>query len=87
MISSIVICGTLLEKKTSIYRYITYYDNNAFHPEKGRIESIIPIMYWSRDDKNLLFDMKAGKKIVVKGHLESNEEIGLYVLVEYLTYL
>lgn len=87
MISTVVVAGTLISSDLANYRIITFRDNDVFHPENGPIISSIPLQYWTRDQKNVLTEIENGKRILVKGHLESNELVGVYVLVEYLEFL
>ena len=81
MISSIVFTGLAGKRIDKKFRYIETRQNDAFHPEEERV-SQIPVLYWTRDEFNALNRMAEGTFVVIQGHLESNEEIGLYVLAE-----
>lgn len=83
MISSVIFTGITKDKINKKFRYIETRNSDAFHPEED-IVSLIPVMYWTRDDSNPLMNAKDNQFVIIQGHLESNKEIGLYVLVEIL---
>ena len=81
MISSIIFTGVAIDMIDKKFRYIETRNGDPFHPEQDYV-SKIPVLYWTRDEFNALTRVKNGTFIIVKGHLESNNEIGLYVLAE-----
>lgn len=81
MISSIIFTGVAIEMIDKKFRYIETRNGDPFHPEQDFI-SKIPVLYWTRDESNPLTRVKNGTFIIVKGHLESDDNHGLYVLAE-----
>ena len=81
MISDIVLTGILKEVYDKKFRYVETHNNDVFNPSKD-IMSLIPTMYWTRDDNNIYLRAEEGQMVVIRGHLESDEIHGLYVLVE-----
>jgi len=82
MISDIVFSGYLGEKE-GIVRYVLCESKKNCFDDQTKI-SKIPTIYWSRNDRNLLFKLKKGDYVVVKGRLEYLDEVGLVVLVELI---
>ncbi|MCR5505533.1 MAG: hypothetical protein K6F07_00855 [Bacilli bacterium] len=83
MISSIVLTGILKDPYKGVYRYVETHNNDVLNPEQ-EIISLIPLKYWTRDAKNPLFHAPNGTKVVIRGHIESDKEIGLHIVVETL---
>ncbi|NLV29497.1 MAG: hypothetical protein GXY57_05040 [Erysipelotrichaceae bacterium] len=81
MISSIVITGYTNEIIQKRFRLIKTTSQDAFHPDEEMI-SLIPVLYWTRDAKNPLISIRKGSYIVIRGHLEFDKEMGLYILAE-----
>ena len=81
MISSVIFTGLVKNKINSKFRYIETHSSDALHPDED-IVSLIPTMFWTRDEINPLMNAKENQFVIIQGHLESNKEIGLYILVE-----
>ena len=81
MISSIIFTGVAKEMIDKKFRYIETKNGDPFHPEQDYI-SKIPVLYWTRDEYNPLTRVKKGTFVIIQGHLESDKEIGLFVLAE-----
>ena len=81
MISSIVLTGLLKEVREDNFRIIETRNSDALHPEKDIICNI-PLLYWTKDKSNPLNNAPIDTWVVIKGHLENDDKIGLYVLVE-----
>ncbi|MFA7032751.1 MAG: hypothetical protein WC201_04235 [Bacilli bacterium] len=81
MISSVVLTGYLDDVLHERFRLIKTSYNDTFKPDEDII-SMIPTLYWTRDNKNPLINSKKGAYIVIRGHLESDSVIGLYILAE-----
>ncbi|MGM9873742.1 MAG: hypothetical protein ACI31G_02325 [Bacilli bacterium] len=82
MISDVVLSGEILEKTDSAFRYIKSSQKRL--SDGKELEYKIPLMYWSRDKSNLLTSIKEGTKVLIQGRIESDDEIGLYILVNIL---
>ena len=81
MISDIVLTGILKETFNKNFRYVETNGSDAFDPSRN-IVSKIPVLFWTRDDNNPLMNAKENVFVVIKGRLESTDEMGLYVLCE-----
>lgn len=82
MISNIVLSGIVSDKIDSRFRILKASQNRL---SDGKEEEYhIPLLYWSRDNSNLLTSLKEGTKILVQGRIETDKKIGLYVLVNIL---
>lgn len=82
MISNIVLSGTISDKIDSRFRILKASQNRL---SDGKEEEYhIPLLYWSRDNSNLLTSLKEGTKVLVQGRIETDKKIGLYVLVNIL---
>lgn len=81
MISSIIFTGITKDIFNKKYRYIETRNSDAFNPSEDVI-SIIPTLYWTRDEANPLNHLPNNSYVIIQGHLESDKHIGLYVLVE-----
>ncbi len=80
MISDVVIIGTLEDKINSKYRYIKAYSSDSMKEEE--IPFMIPLLFWTRSNNNIMLNRPNGSLVAIRGRIESNEEIGLYILVE-----
>ena len=80
MLSDVVMVGILEDVFNGGFRHLSIESNNALTEE--RKVSLIPLLYWSRSKNNVLTNKRRGTKVIVKGRIESDEVIGLYVLVE-----
>ncbi len=83
MISSVIIKGIIGEKINANLREISFTDDVALSSHREAIVSHIPVLYWTRDERNALNNVPSGSVILIKGHIESDVDIGLYVLAEY----
>ena len=82
MISDIVLSGIVSEKIDNRFRMLKTCQKRL---SDGKEEEYhIPLLYWSRDNSNLLTSLKDGSKVLIQGRLESDKKIGLYVLVNVL---
>lgn len=81
MISDIVLVGLLDEVFQENMRYIKTSAVDVIHDGKN-VVSLIPTMYWTRSKSNPLILTKKGTSIIIRGHLESDDKLGLYVLAE-----
>lgn len=81
MISDVVLTGLLREKIHDVFRIVETNSSDAFHPEVN-IVSKIPVMFWTRDKSNPLMNADDNRFVVIKGRLETSDEMGLYVLCE-----
>lgn len=81
MISSIVLTGTLKDTYKGKFRLIETHNNDPLNPNKDII-SLIPLAYWSKDIDNVLFNIANNTNVVIKGHIETDKEIGLFIVVE-----
>lgn len=85
MISDVVITGLLKDVFDDKFRYVETHNNDVFEPSKD-IVSLIPTLYWTRDDSNAYLREAKDTFVIIRGHLESDEKHGLYVLVENIQY-
>lgn len=81
MISSVVVAGYLGKKMSGGYRIVKTKFKDALEPFKC-VVSEIPVLNWTRDEKNYLNDMEEGTFVVIKGHLEKVDKIGIYIVAE-----
>ena len=82
MLSGVIISGYLMKKpkKNELVRVLLTQSNYQDGTEIK--EYHIPLIYWTRDNNNQLCKMSEGTYLIVKGRVESSEEIGVYILVE-----
>lgn len=81
MISDVVITGFLDEIIGNGFRKIKTIHNDYYRPEVDVI-SYIPTIFWSRMESSPLTRPEKGTKIVLRGHIEQSNEVGLYVVAE-----
>lgn len=81
MISTVIVTGLLKDIFDEKFRYIETKTSDSFQSEED-IVSLIPALYWTRDEINPLTLPAKDSFVIIQGHLESDEEHGLYVLVE-----
>ena len=67
-------------------------DNHYRYLEVARPDSattaenlLIPCKYWTLDNSNLLTSLKEGTMLVIRGRIEQDSTIGVFVLVENVT--
>ena len=85
MISSVVLAGTLKERINKTFRYVEAIQIDALRPSKEIVHRI-PVQYWTKSDQNVLLNRQEGTQLVIKGRLESDEKMGIYVLVESVNF-
>ena len=80
MLSVVVVAGILRENLTRGFRniYIDFHD--ALKDEI--FISHIPLLYWTREEDSRLNKIKDGAMVVIKGHLESDDEYGIFIVCE-----
>ena len=83
MISSVVLTGILKDNYKSHYRFIETHHNDPFDGQND-VVSLIPLAYWTKETDNVLFKTPKGTRVVIRGHLETAMDVGLYVVVEIL---
>ena len=83
MISSIVLTGILRDNYKGYFRLVETHNIDVIDQEKDII-SLIPVAYWTKETNNLLFKAPYGAHVVIKGHLETDVEVGLYIVVEII---
>lgn len=71
--------GKLHGPKKGTYRYIEvsrpYIDGTAENLE-------IPCQYWTHDEHNLFMSVKEGAMLVIRGRIDMNNAIGMFIIVE-----
>lgn len=84
MVSTITILGQASDpiKGHEEYRNVIVESCEAF--DEKSFFSIIPVKYWNRGTSKVLKDIPNGDIVCIFGRLESDPDIGLYVLVEQL---
>ena len=84
MVSNVTMLGQAsdLIKGHEEFRYIIVESCEAFDDKS--FFSKIPVMYWNRGTSKVLRDIPNGEIVCIFGRLESDPDVGLYVLVEQL---
>lgn len=82
MISDVVIVGVLGKKMNSYLRelIVNRFDNLKSKEEKF----VIPVSDWFKNKSSKFHNLKDGTFVFIRGRIESDEEIGLYVVAETL---
>lgn len=80
MLSDVVVVGVLKENIGHGFRniFLDYFDAL----QRKNIPSLIPLLYWTREENSRLNKIKEGTVVAIKGHLESDEDIGIFVVCE-----
>lgn len=74
----------LLEEKG--FRYIKVEKFDPFSNAGENSFTLIPLKYWGLGYENeLLLKSKDGSQAFIRGRIEKDEEVGLYVLVERIS--
>ena len=80
MISDVVLVGVA---KENLKRGFRNFDVDSINPlTEGRTHSLIKVYYWTREEYTRLNRIKKDTPVVIKGHLETDEEYGLFILAE-----
>ena len=84
MVSNVTMLGQAsdLIKGHEEFRYIIVESCEAFDDKS--FFSKIPVRYWNRGTSKVLRDIPNGEIVCVFGRIESDPDIGLYILVEQL---
>ena len=82
MLSDVVLVGTLQEIMPSGFRYLLIDCLDVLKNE--RKQARIPLLYWSKSKNNTLNAKRKGSKALIKGRIEADSNIGLFVLVEII---
>lgn len=77
------ILGSFIKDNTRIIHIDALRKNKM---EENQYEDI-PCMYWNRLSNCELNKLHEGSFVSIKGRIERNDEIGVYILVENLEYL
>ena len=86
MISDIVLTGFLKDIFHEKYRIVETKTSDVFKPTED-YASQIPVLYWTREASNPLNRADNDTFVIIRGHLESDNEFGLYVLAENVQFL
>jgi len=84
MISDVVVSGLLgkIDDKDQRFRYITCSTRDVLVEKQKTFK--LPLMYWTKESNNLLNKQPINKLALVKGRIEYEDGMGLYILVETL---
>ncbi len=84
MVSNITILGKAgdVVEGHEEYRYIIVDSYEPF--DEKSFESKIPVKYWNRGISRVLRNIPNGHYVCIFGRLESDPNIGLYILVEQI---
>ena len=82
MISDVVISGNLSDRNPIDERFVDLETISIDGLSGKEIINKIPLLYWTRDVNNSLTRLKSGIFLVIRGRIEREEKIGLYILVE-----
>ncbi|MDY0177989.1 MAG: hypothetical protein RBR85_01960 [Bacilli bacterium] len=82
MISDIVVTGTLGKKINSYLRELIIENFNNLTAKKENF--IIPIADWFKNENGKFHNLKEGTFVFIRGRIESEAKIGLYVVAETL---
>ena len=80
MISDVVIVGVA---KDNLKRGFRNFYIDSVHPlSETRTYSYIKVNYWTKENYTRLNRIKTGTSVVIRGHLENDDEYGLFVVAE-----
>lgn len=74
--NSITISGVLKGEIKNKFRKL------EFRLDDSISTGIIHCAYWTRSSENVFMDIPREKNVIIKGHLDYDEEIGVYLVVE-----
>ena len=80
MISDVVLVGIA---KENLERGFRNFDVDSINPlNESRTHSLIKVNYWTREEYTRLNRIKKDTPVVIKGHIEIDDEYGLFILAE-----
>ena len=84
MISTVTLLGLMGDPVPGNpeFRYVDFESRDAF--DEAPYFSKIPVAYWDRSVSNYLLRIPKGHYAVIFGRVETDPEVGLYVLVEQI---
>ena len=82
MISDVIITG-YFRKQMRGNRKFRIFETRSYDALTGETKtSLIPVMHWSREEDNVLERVDNDTLAIIRGRIEMDDDIGLYVLVE-----
>ena len=67
------------------------FDKKTRILETNRIDGVdpieVPVRYWTNDESNYLTSLKNGSLVIIRGRIDSDDKIGLFVVVERIEIL
>ena len=82
MLSDVVAVGFLADLLDRGFRNLIIENHDVLRKEKTT--TVIPLLFWSKTMNNSLTLKRRGSKVLIRGRIESDEKLGLYILVEYI---
>ena len=80
MISDVVLVGIA---KENLKRGFRYFDIDSINPlTESKVHSQIIVSYWTKEKVTRLNRIKKDTPVVIKGHIEIDEEYGLFIVAE-----
>ncbi|MCR5308526.1 MAG: hypothetical protein K6E21_00230 [Bacilli bacterium] len=80
MLSDVVLVGIA---KDNLERGFRNFDVDSINPlTESRTHSLIKVSYWTKEDYTRLNRIKKDTPVVIKGHIEIDEEYGLFIVAE-----
>ena len=80
MISDVVLVGVA---KDNLERGFRNFDVDSINPlNESRTHNLIKVVYWTKEDYSRINRIKKETPVVIKGHLEMDEEYGLFIVAE-----
>ena len=80
MISDVVLVGIA---KENLKRGFRHFDIDSINPlTESKVHSLIAVSYWTREKVTRLNRIKKDTPVVIKGHIEIDEEYGLFIVAE-----
>lgn len=80
MISDVVLVGIA---KENLKRGFRYFDIDSINPlTESKVHSLIIVSYWTKEKVTRLNRIKKETPVVIKGHIEIDEEYGLFIVAE-----
>ena len=80
MLSDVVAVGFLADLLGRGFRNLIIENQDVLKKEKTK--TVIPLLFWSKSNNNSLTIKRRGSKVLIRGRIENDEKIGLYILVE-----